>query len=69
MPISFVTFRCSSVHLHISLQHHHSDLCEISYSEFLLKFIDPLQFRLTSDKITLHMKAYILMIFHCDLSS
>ena len=62
MPISFVTFLCSSVHLQVSLQLHHTDLCEIPYLGFLLKFIDPLQFRLTPDKMTLHMKAYILMI-------
>ena len=69
MPISFVTFLCLSIHLHVSLQLYHTDLCEILYLGFLLKFIDPFQFRLTSDKITLHMKAYILMIFHCDSSS
>jgi hypothetical protein len=69
MPISFVTFLCSSVHLHVSLQLHHTDVCEIPYLGFLLKFVDPLQFRPTLDKITLHMKAYILLIFHSDLSS
>jgi hypothetical protein len=69
MPISFVTFLGLSVHLRVSLQLHNTDLYEILYLGFLLKFIDPLRFRLTSDKITLHIKAYILMIFHCDLSS